>query len=136
MEKYVVTRDEIAALEGTQKSHYLNPKARRINKSLGDLTGLTGFGIHIIEVNPGDETTELHVHHHEGECVYILEGEAQACIGHEVVTVYPGDFVGYRAGGLAHKLKNSGTRVLKCIVVGERSTHDGADYPELKTTQN
>ena len=48
MDKYVISSDEIAELEGTPKSHYLNPKARRINKSLGDLTGLTGFGIHII----------------------------------------------------------------------------------------
>ncbi|MDA0823243.1 MAG: cupin domain-containing protein [Proteobacteria bacterium] len=131
MEKYVITSDEIAALEGTPKSHYLNPMARRINKSLGDLTGLTGFGIHIIEVNPGDETTELHVHHHEDECVYVLEGEAQAHIGDEIVTLNPGDFVGYRAGGLAHKLINSGSSVLKCIVVGERLAHDVADYPAL-----
>ncbi|MFT4561658.1 MAG: putative cupin superfamily protein [Gammaproteobacteria bacterium] len=130
MDKYVVTKDEITAYEGTQKAHYLNPKARRINKSLGDLTGLTGFGIHIIEVNPGDDTTVLHVHHHE-DGVYVLEGQAQATIGDAVVTLGRGDFVGYRAGGLAHKLKNSGSGVLKCIVVGGCLTHDVADYPEL-----
>ena len=47
MEKYVVTREEVEAYEGIAKTHFLNENAKRINKSLGDLTGLTGFGFHI-----------------------------------------------------------------------------------------
>ena len=106
----------------------MNPQARRINRSLGDLTG---FGFHLIEVNPGDDTTELHKHYHGDECVYVLEGEAQTTLGQDVVNLGRGDFVGYRAGGLPHKLTNSGTSVLKCIVVGQRLDHDVADYPDL-----
>lgn len=131
MEKYVLKKAEIDASQGTEKSHYLNPNARRINRSLGDWTGLIGFGFHLIEVSPGDETTELHTHYHEDECVYVLEGEAQATVGPDIFTLSAGDFVGYRAGGLAHKLKNVGTSVLKCIVVGQRLEHDVADYPDL-----
>ena len=55
---YLLTADEIDAMEGLHKAHFLNPGARRVNKSLGDATGLTGLGIHIIEVEPGMETTE------------------------------------------------------------------------------
>ncbi len=61
-EKYLVTAEEIAAMEGLRKTHFLNDNARRTNKSLGDLTGLTGIGFHIIEVEPGRETTEYHLH--------------------------------------------------------------------------
>ena len=40
MDKYLVTRDEIDAYEGIGKTHFLNPNGQRLNKSLGDLTGL------------------------------------------------------------------------------------------------
>ena len=129
MDKYIVTREEIEAYEGIAKTHFLNENAKRINKSLGDLTGLTGIGFHIIEVKPGYETTEFHQHYHEDECVYILEGVAEATLGDTQYQVKAGDFIGYRAGGEAHKLKNIGPSTLRCIVVGQRLPHDVADYP-------
>ncbi|PYG32480.1 cupin domain-containing protein [Pelagimonas varians] len=126
---YLVTRAEIEQLEGAPKAHFLNPNAQCVNKSLGDLTGLTGFGFHIMEVQPGRDTTEPHYHFREDECVYILSGQGVAHIGDEVVSVSEGDFLGYRKGGLAHGLKNTGTGVLRCIVVGERHDTDVVDYP-------
>jgi uncharacterized cupin superfamily protein len=131
MDKYVVSADEITAMPGLEKTHFLNPNAKRINKSLGELTGLKAIGFHTIEVEPGHETTEPHVHHHEDECVYVLEGQAQASIGAEVITVTAGDFIGYRAGGEPHALRNTGDTLLRCIVVGQRLTGDVADYPCL-----
>ena len=130
MEKYVLTRKEIQEYEGVQNTHFLNQNAKRVNKSLGDLTGLTGFGFHIIEVQPGFESTEFHVHYHEDECVYILEGQALATIGENTYEVGIGDFIGYRAGGKPHKLVNKGSSVLRCIVVGQRLEHDVRDYPD------
>jgi len=129
MDNYIMTREEIEAYEGIAKTHFLNENAKRINKSLGDLTGLTGFGFHIIEIEPGYESTELHRHYYEDECVYVLEGEAEATIGDAKYRVKPGDFIGYRAGGKAHGLKNVGNSTLRCIVVGQRLPHDVADYP-------
>lgn len=130
-ETVLLRANEIAAMEGLAKTHFLNGNARRLNRSLGDRTGLTGFGFHLIEVEPGCESTEHHVHHHEDECVFVLEGEATAVIGEEAYPVGPGDFLGYRKGGIAHSLRNTGERTLRCIVVGERRAHDVADYPRL-----
>jgi len=132
MDKYIITSEEIEEYAGIEKTHFLNTNARRLNKSLGDLTGLSGFGFHIIEIQPGYESTELHMHYHEDECVYILEGEAEATIGNHQYLVKAGDFVGYRAGGEPHQLKNNGPALLKCIVVGQRLNHDVGDYPNLK----
>ena len=132
MDKYIITREEIDDFEGIEKTHFLNENAHRTNKSLGDLTGLIGIGFHIVEIQPRRESTELHVHYHEEECLYVLEGEAQATIGDTVYTDRAGDFIGYRAGGKPHKLENTGKQVLKCIVVGQRLDHDVADYPRLK----
>ena len=126
---YLVTAEEISAMDGLKKRHFLNPNAVRVNKSLGDLTGLTGFGFHIIEVEPGHETTEYHLHHFEDECIYVLSGQATAEIGEESFGIKPGDFIGYRKGGLAHSISNTGTEVFRCIVVGERLAHDVGDYP-------
>lgn len=127
---YHLSAKDIDAMEGLAKTHFLNPKAQRVNKSLGDVTGLTGFGFHIIEVEPGFETTEHHVHHHEDECVFVLEGHATARIGEDRVEIGPGDFIGYRKGGLAHTIENTGDQTLRMIVVGERLAHDVGDYPD------
>jgi len=126
---YLITREEIAATEGLRKAHFLNANAVRINKSLGDATGLTGLGVHMIEVEPGHETTEHHVHHHEDECVYVLAGRGTAFLGEDSHAIKAGDFIGYRKGGLAHSIKNTGSETLRCLVVGERLAHDVGDYP-------
>ena len=137
-EKYILTGQEIDALQGLAKTHFLNNEARRVNKSLGDFTGLTGIGFHIIEVQPGDETTEFHRHNYEDECVYILQGEATVTIGQTQTTVGEGAFIGYRANGEAHTMKNTGASLLKCIVVGQRLPHEVVDYPnkELRMYNN
>ncbi|MGA9575050.1 MAG: cupin domain-containing protein [Lysobacterales bacterium] len=131
MDKYLITKEEIQEFEGVSKTHFLNENAKRINKSLGDLTGITGFGFHIIEVQPGYASTEIHKHYHEDECVYVLEGVAEAQVGDKTYSVKAGDFLGYRAGGEAHALRNSGNCPLKCIVIGQRLDHDVGDYPKL-----
>lgn len=131
MDRYIVTKKEIEELEGLSKQHFLNKNAVRNNKSLGDLTGLIGFGFHVIEVPAGKESTEFHFHKFEDECVYILSGQATAVIGEESFQVSEGDFIGYRANGLPHTLHNTGSSILKCIVVGRRLDHDVSDYPNL-----
>ena len=39
MDKYLITKEEIDDYEGLSKTHFLNDNAKRVNKSLGDLTG-------------------------------------------------------------------------------------------------
>ncbi len=131
MTKYILTKNEIDDYKGLKKTHFLNTKAKRLNKSLGDLVGLKGIGFHIIEVEPGHESTEFHIHHFEDECAYILEGVATIRIGSEEQQVRAGDFIGYPAGGPAHTMYNHGDSALKCIVVGQRLQHDITDYPDL-----
>lgn len=130
---YYLSAAAIAAMDGLQKTHFLNARARRVNKSLGDATGLTGLGIHLIEVAPGDLTTEHHVHHHEDEAVYVLSGTGTAFIGaEESHAIGPGDFIGYRAGGEAHSIENTGDELLRLLVIGQRLAHDVGDYPRQK----
>lgn len=131
MDKPVITKEEIEAYEGITKTHFLNEKAVRKNKSLGDLVGITGFGFHLVELEPNAETSQQHLHHYEDECVYVLQGEATAYVGDEEFTLREGDFIGYPAGGKAHNILNTSNSVFKCIVVGQRLDHEVVDYPKL-----
>jgi len=128
---YLIKAAEIDPMEGTDKVHLLNENAKRVNKSLGDMTGLTGLGFHIIEIEPGHDSTEHHMHHFEDECVYVLSGTATAYIDEEANPVGAGDFIGYRKGGVAHSITNTGSETFRCIVVGERLAHDVGDYTRL-----
>ena len=128
---YIIRKQEIEDMEGLAKTHYLNQNAQRINKSLGDLAGLKNLGFHIIEVLPGYESTEYHSHSAEEECVYILSGNATLTIDEADYEVSEGDFIGYPAAGLAHTMRNTGSKVLRCIVVGQRLSQDIGDYPRL-----
>lgn len=126
---HILTRSDIEAMEGVQKVHFLNAHGRRLNKSLGDATGITGLGVHWIEVPAGADSTEYHVHYFEDECVYVLEGRATVTLDEETFELGPGDFVGLPAGGPAHIFHNPGPAPLRCLVVGQRLTHDVGDYP-------
>ncbi len=132
MADYVIKKAQIDAMPGTDKSHFLNQDAQRNNKSLGDLTGITGFGFHLIEVPPGKESTEFHVHHFEDECCYVLSGVGQVLIGNTKHDIAAGDFIGYRKKGEPHTMINTSNEKLVCIVVGERLAHDVGDYPNKK----
>ncbi len=126
---YVLTASDIMSMPGTLKTHFLNEKAQRVQKSLGQATGLNEIDFAIIEVAPGDESTEHHLHYHEEECLFVLEGEATARIGAVSHEVKAGDFIGCRKGGLAHSIKNTGTGILRCVAVSQRKDHDVSDYP-------
>jgi uncharacterized cupin superfamily protein len=126
---YVLPAEKIAKLSPKVKKHFLTESARRSERSLAEATGLNEIEFAIMEVAPGDESTEHHKHYHLEECLYVLEGEGVARIGAGSYPVKPGDFVGYRAGGLAHSLYNNGEKPLRCIVVSQRKGHDVSDYP-------
>lgn len=129
-DKYLIKSEEITKFEGEKKKHFLNPNAVCVNKSIGDLVGLTGIGVHIMEIQPGHRSTEFHFHYREDECVFILSGEGLASIGDDTFPISEGDFLGYRKGGLAHSIENTGSTTLRCIVVGERGDTDIVDYPK------
>jgi len=129
--KYILRKDDIDNMSGENKTHFLNKNAQRNNKSLGDEVGLKNLGFHIIEVQPGHESTEYHIHYSEDECVYVLSGEGIVTVDDKEYVVNEGDFIGYPANGLPHSMKNISEQPLRCIVAGQRLDKEVADYPRL-----
>jgi uncharacterized cupin superfamily protein len=131
-EKYIVESKYIEEMEGEKIVHFLNANAERINKSLGDETGLNHIGVHIIYVEPGKETTEYHKHYYEEECFYILSGRGTAIIEGDKYPVGKGDFIGLPRNEAAHNIINDGNETLVCLVMGQRLEQDIVDYPNKK----
>ena len=127
---WLLTADAIASMPGKVKTHFLNPNAVRLNRSLGDAVGLRHIGVHRVTVAPGREATEYHMHWHEEECVYILAGSGTARIDGERYAVGEGDFIGLPAGQAAHAIVNDGPENLELLVMGQRLEQDVADYPD------
>mgnify|MGYP005806752331 CR=1 FL=1 len=128
----LLRKADIEAMEETRFVHPLNPGAIRHTRSLGDASGLSSLGVHLVRVTPGDDTTEYHFHHHDEEWIYILSGRATARIAGEEREVGPGDFMGFVAGSVPHGMRNTGTEDLVYLVGGNRLPFDVCDYPDLK----
>lgn len=126
---YVMTRTDIAKLKPIVKKHFLNANAERTERNLSEPTGLEEIGFTIVEVAPGDESTEHHLHHHEEECLFVLEGEATARVGADSFTLQPGDFMGCRKSGLAHSIKNHTDQPFRYLAICQKKDHDVSDYP-------
>jgi uncharacterized cupin superfamily protein len=127
--KLLLMAQDIAEMPGERKVHFLNPNAVRINKSLGDAIGLQHMGVHLIQVEPGRESTEYHIHHEEEEAVYVLSGKGILVIEAENFAIRPGDFFGFPRHRAAHTILNDGTETLECRDIGQRLDQDVADYP-------
>jgi len=123
---------EIEAMTPVVSTHSLNANAVRHCKSLGDATGLTGFGFHRIELMPGRDSSEYHRHHYEEECVYVLAGHGQALIDEQAHAIGPGDFLGFARNGPAHVITNTGDAPLVLLVAGQRLEQDICDYPHRR----
>ncbi|MBI1396522.1 MAG: GNAT family N-acetyltransferase [Betaproteobacteria bacterium] len=126
-----LSASDIQKMEPTQTVDSLNPTAIRLDKSLGDVVGLRNLGFHWISIDPGNRSTEYHVHHFEEECIYVLSGRGTAIVGDRTILIGPGDFLGFVAGGPGHELINEGSEPLVCLVVGQRLEFDVTDYPRL-----
>jgi len=128
----LIPAEEVTKLKESINIHRFNEKAIRHTKSLGDLVGLSKFGIHLVRIAPGDETTQYHVHQLEEEFIYILSGRGVSDIGDERFEVGPGDFMGFRAGHLPHTMFNPFKADLVYLMGGNRFSQDICDYPRIK----
>lgn len=90
---------------------------------------MSEMGVHMIYVEPNNDSTEFHKHLYEEECIYVISGTGRLTIESDVYEVASGDFIGLPANEVAHQLSNNGSETLVSLVMGQRLKHDIADYP-------
>jgi len=55
--------------------------AGRVRKRLGDVAGLTQFGVNLTSLKPGAASAQRHWHAAEDEFIYVVSGEVVLCEG-------------------------------------------------------
>ncbi|MFN3943306.1 MAG: cupin domain-containing protein [Allosphingosinicella sp.] len=115
------------------RSRYPEPfaalMAGRTKRVLGELFGLTNFGVNLTTLEPGARSALHHRHSAQDEFVYVLDGEAVIIRGSEEVIAGPGTCAGFKAGGDAHHIENRGQRPVTYLEIGDRTRPDRATYP-------
>jgi uncharacterized cupin superfamily protein len=118
-----------------KQTNYPEPYASRVagreKRPLGDLFGLSNFGVNLTRLRPGSVSSVRHAHTRQDEFVYILEGHPTLITDAGETRLAPGMCAGFKAGtGNAHHLANrSGSDVLY-LEVGDRTPGDAATYPD------
>ena len=72
--------------------------AGRVRRPLGDLFGLTSFGVNLTRLPAGGMSALRHTHTREDEFIYVLEGEPVLVTNAGETQLRPGMCAGFRAG--------------------------------------
>jgi uncharacterized cupin superfamily protein len=104
--------------------------AGRVKRPLGELFGLTNFGVNHTTLEPGAVTTLHHRHSRQDELVYVLAGHPTLYIGRMSAVLAPGMVIGFPHNSEAHHVKNETAASVVLLEVGDRSAGDEVEYPD------
>ncbi len=116
-------------------SIYPEPFASRIGgrekRPLGDLFGLTNFGVNLTRITPGGVSALRHTHSRQDEFIYVLEGSPTLITNAGETLLRPGMCAGFKAGtGDGHHLVNRTQSDVTYLEIGDRSAGDTVNYPD------
>jgi uncharacterized cupin superfamily protein len=119
----------------SKPSNYPEPfrsmMAGRVKRPLGDLFGLTNFGVNITVVPPGAVSALRHAHSSQDEFVYVVSGLLTLHTDEGESELAAGMCVGFKAGsGNAHRLVNRSAFEAVYLEVGDRTPGDMVTYPD------
>ncbi len=119
----------------TRRTVYPEPFASRMGlrekRPLGDLFGLTNFGVNLTRLAPGGISALRHAHSRQDEFVYVLSGTPLLVTDNGPQRLAPGQCAGFKAGtGNGHHLHNDTADDVVFLEVGDRSPGDEAVYPD------
>jgi uncharacterized cupin superfamily protein len=105
--------------------------AGRVRRALGDVFGLTNFGVNLTRLPPGCMSALRHTHLREDEFIYVIEGEPVLVTNGGETQLRSGMCAGFKAGsGDAHHLINRTERDVVYLEIGDRNAADTVIYPD------
>jgi len=133
--KYPVAVVATDAPPRTKATNYPEPfasrMAGRLKRPLGDLFGLTNFGVNLTRLAPGAVTALRHAHTKQDELVYVLEGHPTLHTDEGRMRLSPGMCAGFKAGtGNGHHFMNETDQDVVILEVGDRIPGDAGSYPD------
>jgi uncharacterized cupin superfamily protein len=103
----------------------------REKRALGDLAGLTQFGVNLTRLKPGAASALRHWHEQEDEFVFVVEGELVLIEDDGETVLKQGEAAGFKAGvANGHQLVNRSDRDALYLEIGTRAAHERAHYPD------
>ncbi len=119
----------------TKPSNYPLPFSARMagreKRQLGDIFGLTNFGVNLTRLAPNGVSALRHAHKRQDEFIYILKGRPTLHTDEGRTQLAPGLCAGFKAGsGNGHCLINETTEDVLYLEVGDRTPGDEASYPD------
>ena len=117
------------AKPSTYPEPFFSRMAGREKRQLGDVFGLTNFGVNLTRLKPGGESALLPRHTRQDEFVYILEGTPTLVTEDGETPMAPGMCAGFPAEGAAHQLVNRTAADVLYLEIGDRTPGDAASYP-------
>ena len=103
----------------------------REKAALGNVVGLTQFGVNLTRLKPGAASALRHWHEQEDEFVFVLEGEITLIEDGGETVLKPGDCAGFKAGvPNGHHLVNKSERDVLYLEIGTRAAAERAHYPD------
>jgi uncharacterized cupin superfamily protein len=105
--------------------------AGREKRQLGDLFGLTNFGVNLTRLAPNAVSALRHAHTKQDEFIYVLQGQPTLHTDEGRTRLSPGMCAGFKAGtGNGHRLINDTTKEAVYLEVGDRTPGDEGSYPD------
>ena len=101
------------------------PCAERVRQQLGEAGGLMEFGVNLMQLPPGNWSSQRHWHSHEDEFVYVLDGELTLVEDDGETLLRAGECACFPKGtGNGHHLINRSEAMATYLEVGSRHPDD------------
>jgi uncharacterized cupin superfamily protein len=111
---------------------YDEPCRTRERKRLGDVAGLTQYGVNLLRLPPGAWSSQRHWHTGGDEFIYVLSGEVILVTDDGDEVLKAGDCAGFKAGDKnGHCLQNRSGADASVLEIGSRIPGEAAYYPGI-----
>jgi uncharacterized cupin superfamily protein len=127
--------DPLALTESNSTSYpepFRSANTSRWYRRLGDHAGLKNFGVNLVRIVSGGQSSARHAHAKQDEFIYVLVGEVVLETNAGAETLRPGMCAGFPAGtGNAHRFVNQTASDVMLLVVGDRTGGEEVTYPDI-----
>ncbi|NOH73205.1 cupin domain-containing protein [Vibrio pectenicida] len=131
----MITPKKITEVQGDTFNPFPEPFKSKLGhsecRSLGDVFGLSQFGVNLELLAPNSRSSLRHWHTKSDEFIYMVEGELILATNEGEQPLSQGMCVGFPAGiENGHCLINRSNTVAKFMVIGSRVSDDKAVYSD------
>jgi uncharacterized cupin superfamily protein len=122
----------VVRIKGVYPQPHRSVTDGREKAALGNVAGITQFGVNLTRLKPGAASALRHWHEQEDEFVYLLEGELVLIEDDGETVLGPGDCAGFKAGAPnGHQLVNRSQHDARYLEIGTRAATERAHYPDV-----